>query len=258
MNYAERILQIREEYANKEYEIKMLANNQVLTLDEEAKALERNNELRQRSIDQAKEVLTETRRQTEGTFTEGVGKAFNDYIKNIPTQLQLGQQAFTAVIGNMDMALQNFVRSGKFNFKDFANSVIQDMLMIQARAQMMSMMKGIFSMFGGGSGSISLSETPVGGTSMTGFADGGDPPVGRASIVGERGPELFVPRTAGTIIPNNQLAGAMGGSTVNYNGPYIASMSAIDTQTGVQFLAKNKQTIWASYQSANRSVPVSR
>ena len=41
------------------------------------------------------------------------------------------------------------------------------------------------------------------------FANGGRPPVGRASIVGERGPELFVPDKAGTIIPNN----AMGGST---------------------------------------------
>ena len=41
------------------------------------------------------------------------------------------------------------------------------------------------------------------------FANGGRPPVGRASIVGERGPELFVPDRAGTIVPNN----AMGGST---------------------------------------------
>jgi hypothetical protein len=93
---------------------------------------------------------------------------------------------------------------------------------------------------------------------MVGFANGGSPPVGQASIVGERGPELFVPRTAGTIIPNNQLSSMGGGSTVNYNGPYIASMNAIDTQSGKQFLAKNKNTIWAAYQSANRGVPVSR
>ena len=39
------------------------------------------------------------------------------------------------------------------------------------------------------------------------FADGGRPPVGKPSIVGERGPELFVPSTAGTIIPNNQIGG---------------------------------------------------
>jgi len=43
------------------------------------------------------------------------------------------------------------------------------------------------------------------------FANGGRPPVGKPSIVGERGPELFVPRSSGTIVPNNKLGG--GGST---------------------------------------------
>lgn len=42
------------------------------------------------------------------------------------------------------------------------------------------------------------------------FADGGRPPVGRPSIVGERGPEIFVPDSAGTVIPN----GRMGGTSV--------------------------------------------
>jgi lambda family phage tail tape measure protein len=255
MQYAERILQIRTEYAQKEHQIKMELDSQQLTQKQANDLLERNNEFRQRSIEQAKEVLTETRKQTEGTWTEGVGKAFDEYIKNIPTQLQLGQQAFTAVMGNMDMALQNFVRSGKFNFKDFARSIMLDMAMIQARAQMMSWMKGVWTMFGGGTPSVNL-----GVPSGMAMADGGTPPVGLATLVGERGPELFVPKTSGTVIPNNQLSSVMGGGgqTVNYNGPYIASMSAIDTQSGIQFLAKNKQTIWASYQSANRSVPVSR
>ena len=44
-----------------------------------------------------------------------------------------------------------------------------------------------------------------------GFARGGRPPVGKPSIVGEKGPELFVPRSSGTIVPNNKLGG--GGST---------------------------------------------
>jgi len=45
-----------------------------------------------------------------------------------------------------------------------------------------------------------------------GFANGGRPPVNRPSIVGEKGPELFVPRSSGNIIPNNKLG---GGSTNN-------------------------------------------
>ena len=43
------------------------------------------------------------------------------------------------------------------------------------------------------------------------FANGGRPPVGKPSLVGEKGPELFVPKRSGTIIPNDKLAG--GGST---------------------------------------------
>ena len=39
------------------------------------------------------------------------------------------------------------------------------------------------------------------------FANGGQPPVNKISVVGERGPELFVPRSAGTIIPNNEIGG---------------------------------------------------
>lgn len=39
------------------------------------------------------------------------------------------------------------------------------------------------------------------------FADGGSPPVGIPSIVGEKGPEIFVPRTAGTVVPNKAIGG---------------------------------------------------
>jgi len=43
---------------------------------------------------------------------------------------------------------------------------------------------------------------------ILGFADGGRPPLGRVSVVGERGPELFVPDVAGTIVPNHALGGS--------------------------------------------------
>lgn len=52
--------------------------------------------------------------------------------------------------------------------------------------------------------------------SFLGFADGGRPPVGRPSIVGEKGPELFVPSQSGTVVPNNQL-GMSKPVTVNFN-----------------------------------------
>jgi tape measure domain-containing protein len=58
----------------------------------------------------------------------------------------------------------------------------------------------LFNVFGGAGGIFKNLPT---------FAAGGRPPVGRPSIVGERGPELFTPSVSGTITPNH----ALGGST---------------------------------------------
>lgn len=44
---------------------------------------------------------------------------------------------------------------------------------------------------------------------MLALADGGDPPVGRPSLVGERGPELFVPHQNGTVIPFEKIRSAV-------------------------------------------------
>ena len=62
-----------------------------------------------------------------------------------------------------------------------------------------------------------LSNTFVPSLSGAGFANGGRPPVGQASLVGEKGAELFVPSRAGTIIPNNKLGGVTNNIVVNVN-----------------------------------------
>lgn len=48
------------------------------------------------------------------------------------------------------------------------------------------------------------------GSIFSAFADGGRPRAGMPAIVGEEGPELFIPDSAGTIIPND----AMGGNSI--------------------------------------------
>jgi tape measure domain-containing protein len=47
------------------------------------------------------------------------------------------------------------------------------------------------------------------------YAAGGTPPVGRPSLVGERGPELFMPGVRGSIIPNHALGGGSTNVVVN-------------------------------------------
>lgn len=50
------------------------------------------------------------------------------------------------------------------------------------------------------------------------FANGGRPPMGKVSVVGERGPELFVPKVPGRIIPNGGFGGNSTHLTVNAPG----------------------------------------
>ena len=57
----------------------------------------------------------------------------------------------------------------------------------------------------------SLIDSAFGG----GRATGGSVSAGTTYMVGEKGAELFTPKTNGTIIPNNALAGMGGGTTIN-------------------------------------------
>lgn len=51
---------------------------------------------------------------------------------------------------------------------------------------------------------------------LPGFASGGSIAAGQLSIVGENGPELFLPGSSGTIVPNGQFGGGMNASiTIN-------------------------------------------
>lgn len=199
--------------------------------------------------------------QQQRDFEFGWKKAFATYTDNATNAARMGEQAFVSVTQNMENALDNFVQTGKLSFSDLARSIISDLLKIQMRAQATAIFEGsgisgfLSSFFGGSSSTPAFGSTAFWG----GKAEGGNVSASNSYMVGERGPELFIPKTAGAIIPNNQLGAMMGGQPqIVYNGPYIQNMSAIDTQSGIQFLSKNKETIWSANQSAQRSLPQSR
>lgn len=195
--------------------------------------------------------------ESQRTFEFGWSKAWEQFKEDAGNNAKTADQIFTSVTDNMTNALDTFITTGKFNFKNFALTLIQDIMKIEARMLMMKAITGAAGMFGGGGGGVDSITTAQ--WSSGAFADGGNPPVGVPSLVGERGPELFIPRQSGTIIPNNQLGSALGGGGgVTYNGPYIANMSAIDTQSAMQFIARNQNSIWAANQAAQRSLPQSR
>lgn len=155
-------------------------------------------------------------------------------------------EAATAAAGLVTFGVQEMIdgtKSAEQVFADFLNS-IADMLMKTAQQMIATYIAtGIARMFamGGGmsfsdfSGSMSGGNPFTPGGSMpflTGYADGGRPPVGRPSIVGERGPELFVPGASGTIIPNHAMGGANVTVNVDASGSSVEGDSDQASQLG--------------------------
>lgn len=59
----------------------------------------------------------------------------------------------------------------------------------------------------------------AGSTPGGGRAAGGPVEAGTAYVVGEDGPEIFVPQQSGAIVPNHQVSNYMGGVTINVYNP---------------------------------------
>jgi lambda family phage tail tape measure protein len=188
----------------------------------------------------ARTQIKEAQRVADEDANLGIQKYIDELEKSVsPAKRAL--ESVQSVFGNMENALNTFVTTGKFKFKDFALSVIQDLLLIQAKAALVSVFKGVLK-----------------GLGIFGFAEGGSPPVGKVSLVGEKGPELFVPRQAGTIIPNDQLTSkAKGTGMVNapVTNNYITNnINALDAKSVAQLFAENRKTLLGVTETARREM----
>ena len=223
-------------------------------------------------IDQIKEYnewleQSEINQEQWTRLTDKAYEDFNNKLKKTDDILEDIRDGFKS----LGASIVDAFMSGK-NAGEMFRSVLIDIFKRMATKQFNQLFdmlapqgKGLFGFAGGflgGGASLSDLSAAGGGSNFaalaaSGFmADGGPVQGNEAYVIGERGPELFIPNASGTIVPNHMLMG--GGQTVNYNGPYIANMQAIDTQSAAQFLAKNKMSIWAANQSATRSIPQSR
>lgn len=211
--------------------------------------------------------------EAQNSFMFGWNKAYQQYLEDAENATRRGTDMFNAMTGSMNNAIDNFVENGKLSMGNFATSIIKELLKIELRLQAMYLFKSLMGFassavssagFGGGSAGMGGTTDEYGGGSAGGGwlnrarADGGPVSANTSYLVGENGPEMFIPNRSGSIVPNNRLSDMGSGQTVNYNGPYINSMSAIDTQSATQFLSQHKHTIWAVNQSASRSIPTSR
>jgi tape measure domain-containing protein len=155
-----------------------------------------------------------------------------------------GYQALMNGIANYGRAFEdtfiNAVMGAKFSFKDLMSSILEDLARLVLRLTVINpLISGIGRALGqnqaqqatgtGGGGGFfgsllgGIGKSLIGGGGgFKAFADGGLIPAMQPAIVGERGPELFLPGRSGSIVPNHQLGGAMaggrgGGGTVVHN-----------------------------------------
>ena len=125
---------------------------------------------------------------------------------------------FTAIGEEIESSIKNNLRDAITGAKSFGEAMTGVLNRIRDKiidAQIDKLIGGFGEAFG--KGASGKEKKGIGGFlgGLIGglFANGGRPPVGKASIVGEKGPELFVPSVAGTVIPNNAMGG--GGTTNN-------------------------------------------
>jgi hypothetical protein len=92
--------------------------------------------------------------------------------------------------------------SAKDAFKNMAKSIIADLIRIQIQQ---SITKPLAAAMGSGNFLQTIGSAIFGGAR----ANGGSVSAGKSYLVGERGAEMFVPNSSGSIVPNNKLGGGV-------------------------------------------------
>lgn len=139
----------------------------------------------------------------------------------------------------IEASLLKAVKSGKLSFDDLGKTALAVLNEIAAQA----VKSGLDTLFGGdggsggsgGGGLLSFASTLLGSLfGLPGRATGGPVSPGRPYWVGERGPELFVPTSAGSIAP----AGSQGGRDVR-----VAITVAAPAGSEPQALARSSRQV---------------
>lgn len=170
---------------------------------EDEKSLEKVNQIKVELQEQTNELREHVELKKEGVAAaKELDKATNNIGSNFE---KIGQSIASGVSDNLTAAIMQTKTLG-----DAAKSILNDLANTLVRL-------GVNTILGG------IAPGIFGGLPMLSFANGGRPPTGKASLVGEKGPELFVPRRSGTIVPNDKL----GGGSTNINVNIDASGSSV-------------------------------
>jgi lambda family phage tail tape measure protein len=192
---------------------------------------------------EGEQKILEAQRATREDAQLGVEQAVADIAKQFEPY-NMAQEAVKKGWDAIGNAVDQFVETGKFKFSDFARSVIQDLAKMIAKAMIFKAISSALGAFG---------------ISIPGLASGGPVEKGQPYIVGEKGPELFVPQGAGQIIPNNKLGGNNGANTNVPTGPITNNyntynINALDAKSVAQLFAENRKAIFGANKMAEREM----
>lgn len=166
------------------------------------------------------------------TFKTTTGNAFADAI--------LGAQTFTEAIGNIARAVLHQLISAiiQLGIEIFVIDLLRrkfqqlrgDVANVNSQLRTQLALQTALAFFSGG-------------TSLFGgfFAEGGRTSANVPIVVGERGPELFIPNSSGTIVPNEMTGGSAGG--VGDNIEVTFNINTIDASDFDQLLTTRQDLI---------------
>lgn len=106
-------------------------------------------------------MLTQ-KRAKEQDWLAGMKSSLATYAEEAGNLYDAVGRATSNVLTGMEDALVSFVQTGKLNFKDLANSIIADLIRIQARQAIVGMASSVFgSVFGGAFGGMTPGRAEV-------------------------------------------------------------------------------------------------
>ena len=201
----------------------------------------------------ALEKVTEGADLLQGSIDTVAGgfDAFRNTASTALTDVLMGTKSLNDALGDIVNAtlrtlIQGFINLGITIFvleplEEFLRKVFKRQKDINKELKTEIGLRAILALFGGGGG----------GGGIPFLADGGSLQRGQPAIVGEEGPELFVPNQSGSVIPNNRLGettttGDMMGDqvTVNFN------INTVDAAGFDELLVDRRNTIVGIINSA--------
>jgi len=164
------------------------------------------------------------------TGANAIGSAFSQAFQGIATGTQTAQEALTSFFKTIGEAFVSMA----------AEIIAKQLVMITLQTILKALGFTGASSMGGGNYFDPKTGLGVAGPNF-GLANGGPARMGTPYLVGERGPELFVPGTSGGVMSNSDLRSAMGAAPGSSGGSPVLNMSFETTNIGgVEYVSRDQ------------------